>query len=30
LVRAGATRLGTSRGVALLKERDQGDDKNRE
>jgi deoxyribose-phosphate aldolase len=30
LVRAGATRLGTSRGVALIKERDQGDDKNRE
>ncbi len=30
LVRAGATRLGTSRGVALLKERDQSGDKNRE
>ena len=34
LVRAGATRLGTSRGVALIKERDQGQnqgsDKNRE
>jgi deoxyribose-phosphate aldolase len=30
LVRAGATRLGTSRGVALIKERDQGGDKNSE